>query len=213
MAAVIPRLAGAMPCSGQKWRSQDGTLGWTVSTVTAWHDCYGIPSRIISNCSVVAGIALRVPTPNVSVVDLVIQVEKKTLAEEVNEAFRQAAANEMKGILAVSDVPLVSRDFALTDVSTTIDSSLTMVMVSTAVSPSTVQPSLPQLRYAHGPVIGCQTAAVADDCSTIRVRRPFTQLRHVNVHHLDDSSLPLRHGSCTIFSGGVLFYWQHICGA
>ncbi|CAK0785691.1 hypothetical protein CVIRNUC_008902 [Coccomyxa viridis] len=74
------------------------------------------------------GIALRVPTPNVSVVDLVIQVEKKTLAEEVNEAFRQASMNEMKGILAVSDVPLVSRDFALTDVSTTIDSSLTMVM-------------------------------------------------------------------------------------
>ncbi|KAK9918184.1 hypothetical protein WJX75_002057 [Coccomyxa subellipsoidea] len=74
------------------------------------------------------GIALRVPTPNVSVVDLVIQVEKKTLAEEVNEAFRNAAANELNGILAVSDVPLVSRDFALTDVSTTIDSSLTMVM-------------------------------------------------------------------------------------
>ena len=38
-----------------------------------------------------AGIALRVPTPNVSVVDLVIQVEKKTLAEEVNEAFRQVS--------------------------------------------------------------------------------------------------------------------------
>ncbi|CAL5228152.1 g11232 [Coccomyxa viridis] len=74
------------------------------------------------------GIALRVPTPNVSVVDLVIQVEKKTLAEEVNEAFRQASQNEMKGILAVSDVPLVSRDFAMLDVSTTIDSSLTMVM-------------------------------------------------------------------------------------
>jgi len=79
-----------------------------------------------------AGIALRVPTPNVSVVDLVIQVEKKTLAEEVNEAFRAAAAGEMNGILAVSDIPLVSRDFALTDVSTTIDSSLTMVMVSMA---------------------------------------------------------------------------------
>ena len=69
------------------------------------------------------------PTPNVSVVDLVIQVEKKTLAEEVNEAFRQASQNEMKGILAVSDVPLVSKDFAMLDVSTTIDSSLTMVMV------------------------------------------------------------------------------------
>ncbi len=76
-----------------------------------------------------AGIALRVPTPNVSVVDLVIQVEKKTFAEEVNSAFREAAAGAQKGVLAVSDLPLVSKDFALSDVSTTIDSSLTMVMV------------------------------------------------------------------------------------
>ena len=76
-----------------------------------------------------AGIALRVPTPNVSVVDLVIQVEKKTFAEEVNNAFREAAAGAQKGVLAVSDLPLVSKDFALSDVSTTIDSSLTMVMV------------------------------------------------------------------------------------
>jgi glyceraldehyde-3-phosphate dehydrogenase/erythrose-4-phosphate dehydrogenase len=87
-----------------------------------------LKGRVFVWCA--AGIALRVPTPNVSVVDLVVQVEKKTLAEEVNEAFRQAAANELKGILAVSDVPLVSRDFAMLDVSTTIDSSLTMVMVS-----------------------------------------------------------------------------------
>ena len=76
-----------------------------------------------------AGIALRVPTPNVSVVDLVIQVEKKTFAEEVNNAFREASAGPQKGVLAVSDLPLVSRDFALSDVSTTIDASLTMVMV------------------------------------------------------------------------------------
>jgi len=74
------------------------------------------------------GIALRVPTPNVSVVDLVVQVEKKTLAEEVNEAFRQAANGPLKGILGVSDEPLVSVDFRCTDVSSTIDSSLTMVM-------------------------------------------------------------------------------------
>ena len=47
--------------------------------------------------------------------------------------------NEMKGILAVSDVPLVSRDFALTDVSTTIDSSLTMVMVSSCIDTREVQ--------------------------------------------------------------------------
>jgi glyceraldehyde-3-phosphate dehydrogenase (NADP+) (phosphorylating) len=74
------------------------------------------------------GIALRVPTPNVSVVDLVIQVEKKTFAEEVNAAFREAAAGPMKGVLAVCDQPLVSVDFRCSDVSTSIDSSLTMVM-------------------------------------------------------------------------------------
>jgi glyceraldehyde-3-phosphate dehydrogenase (NADP+) (phosphorylating) len=74
------------------------------------------------------GIALRVPTPNVSVVDLVVQVEKKTFAEEVNAAFRDAANGPMKGILAVCDEPLVSVDFRCTDVSSTVDSSLTMVM-------------------------------------------------------------------------------------
>lgn len=74
------------------------------------------------------GIALRVPTPNVSVVDLVVQVEKKTFAEEVNQAFRTAAAGPMEGILAVCDEPLVSVDFRCTDVSSTVDSSLTMVM-------------------------------------------------------------------------------------
>merc|ERR1711966_327426 len=74
------------------------------------------------------GIALRVPTPNVSVVDLVVQVEKKTTAEEVNDAFRAAAAAELEGILVVTDEPLVSIDFRCADVSTSIDSALTMVM-------------------------------------------------------------------------------------
>ncbi|XP_023638344.1 glyceraldehyde-3-phosphate dehydrogenase A, chloroplastic isoform X2 [Capsella rubella] len=74
------------------------------------------------------GIALRVPTPNVSVVDLVVQVSKKTFAEEVNAAFRDSAEKELKGILEVCDEPLVSVDFRCSDFSTTIDSSLTMVM-------------------------------------------------------------------------------------
>jgi glyceraldehyde-3-phosphate dehydrogenase (NADP+) (phosphorylating) len=74
------------------------------------------------------GIALRVPTPNVSVVDMCIQVEKKCTAEEINTAFREAAAGPMKGILAVCDEPLVSIDFRCSDVSTSIDSALTMVM-------------------------------------------------------------------------------------
>jgi len=74
------------------------------------------------------GIALRVPTPNVSVVDMCIETEKKVTAEEVNDAFRAAAAGPMKGILAVCDEPLVSIDFRCSDVSTSIDSALTMVM-------------------------------------------------------------------------------------
>merc|ERR1712086_1119759 len=74
------------------------------------------------------GIALRVPTPNVSVVDLVIQTSKKVTAEEVNNAFRESAAGPLKGILSVCDEPLVSVDFRCTDQSTTIDSALTMVI-------------------------------------------------------------------------------------
>ncbi|KAL3697172.1 hypothetical protein R1sor_011248 [Riccia sorocarpa] len=75
------------------------------------------------------GIALRVPTPNVSVVDLVINTETKGLtAEDVNNAFREAANGPLKGILDVCDVPLVSIDFRCSDVSSTVDSSLTMVM-------------------------------------------------------------------------------------
>eukprot|EP00245_Coleochaete_scutata_P007568 TRINITY_DN2301_c0_g1_i1.p1 TRINITY_DN2301_c0_g1~~TRINITY_DN2301_c0_g1_i1.p1 ORF type:complete len:457 (+),score=125.41 TRINITY_DN2301_c0_g1_i1:111-1481(+) len=75
------------------------------------------------------GIALRVPTPNVSVVDLVVNTVKKGFtAEDVNTAFRNAANGSLKGILGVSDLPLVSIDFRCSDESSTIDSSLTMVM-------------------------------------------------------------------------------------
>ncbi|NJL85791.1 MAG: type I glyceraldehyde-3-phosphate dehydrogenase [Leptolyngbyaceae cyanobacterium SM1_1_3] len=74
------------------------------------------------------GIALRVPTPNVSVVDLVVQVEKPTIAEQVNEALKEAAEGPMRGILAYSDLPLVSIDYRKTDESSIVDSSLTMVM-------------------------------------------------------------------------------------
>ena len=57
------------------------------------------------------GFSMRVPTPNVSVVDLAVIVEKKTTGDEVNAAFRAAAAGPLKGILAVEDAPLVSIDF------------------------------------------------------------------------------------------------------
>jgi len=57
------------------------------------------------------GFAMRVPTPNVSVVDLVVFTEKKTTVEEVNAAMKEAASGSMKGILGVEDGELVSMDF------------------------------------------------------------------------------------------------------
>ncbi|WP_019504971.1 type I glyceraldehyde-3-phosphate dehydrogenase [Pleurocapsa sp. PCC 7319] len=74
------------------------------------------------------GIAMRVPTPNVSVVDLVAQVEKNTIAEEVNDALKKASEGSLKGILGYTELPLVSSDFRGTDVSSTIDGQLTLVL-------------------------------------------------------------------------------------
>ena len=74
------------------------------------------------------GIAMRVPTPNVSVVDLVVQVEKKTFTEEVNQVLQEAAEGPLNGILEYSDLPLVSSDYRGRDASSIVDASLTMVM-------------------------------------------------------------------------------------
>lgn len=74
------------------------------------------------------GIALRVPTPNVSIVDLVVQVEKSTIAEQVNEALKEAANKSLKGILEYSELELVSSDYCGNDASSIVDASLTMVM-------------------------------------------------------------------------------------
>jgi glyceraldehyde 3-phosphate dehydrogenase len=74
------------------------------------------------------GFSMRVPTPNVSVVDLVVLVEKPTTGEEVNAAFRTAAAGPLKGILAVEDAPLVSMDFRGNSHSSIVDSAYTKVM-------------------------------------------------------------------------------------
>ncbi len=74
------------------------------------------------------GVALRVPTPNVSMVDFVVQVEKPTIAEELNQAFKNASQNELKGFLGYSDLPLVSSDYKGNDNSSIVDASLTMVL-------------------------------------------------------------------------------------
>jgi glyceraldehyde 3-phosphate dehydrogenase len=74
------------------------------------------------------GFAMRVPTPNVSVVDLNAILDKKTSAEEVNTALREAAAGPLKGLLQVSDAELVSIDFKGNPHSSIVDSPYTKVM-------------------------------------------------------------------------------------
>ncbi|MEE8640017.1 MAG: type I glyceraldehyde-3-phosphate dehydrogenase, partial [bacterium] len=74
------------------------------------------------------GFAVRVPTPNVSLVDLTVVVEKDIDAAAVNDAMRAAAAGPMKGILEVSDEPLVSIDYNHTSASATVDAALTKVI-------------------------------------------------------------------------------------
>ncbi|WP_342535916.1 glyceraldehyde-3-phosphate dehydrogenase [Sporosarcina sp. FSL K6-3508] len=74
------------------------------------------------------GLALRIPTPNVSLVDLVVDVEKDVTVEEVNNAFLKAANGPLKGIMRFTTEPLVSIDFNTTTESATIDGLSTMVM-------------------------------------------------------------------------------------
>ncbi len=73
------------------------------------------------------GMSMRVPTPNVSIVDLTARVEKPATVQAVNDAFRAAASGYLKGILAVSDEPLVSIDFNGDLHSATVDAPLTAV--------------------------------------------------------------------------------------
>jgi glyceraldehyde 3-phosphate dehydrogenase len=79
------------------------------------------------------GFSLRVPTPTVSIVDFTADVGRRTSVDELNDAFRAAEAGPMKGILGVSDEPLVSSDFRGDSRSSIIDSSMTMVIGGTLV--------------------------------------------------------------------------------
>jgi glyceraldehyde 3-phosphate dehydrogenase len=74
------------------------------------------------------GVAVRVPTPNVSVVDLTVQLGKSASPEEINGAFKKAAAGPMKGVLAVTDEELVSIDFRGNEASSVVDAPLTKVV-------------------------------------------------------------------------------------
>jgi glyceraldehyde 3-phosphate dehydrogenase len=79
------------------------------------------------------GVSLRVPTPDVSLVDLTAEVEKRTTIEEVNAAFKKAAQGALKGILDVSDEPLVSVDYIGSLYSSVVDAMSTNVIDGTLV--------------------------------------------------------------------------------
>lgn len=77
------------------------------------------------------GFAMRVPTPNVSITDLVVELEKPATAEEINAALKAAAEGELKGIMAFSEEPLVSRDYNGNPHSSIVDGLSTMVVEGT----------------------------------------------------------------------------------
>ena len=74
------------------------------------------------------GMALRIPTPDVSIVDFVATLKKEVTEEEVNAAFKKAAKKELKGILDYSEEPLVSSDLIHNPYSAIVDCPLTMVI-------------------------------------------------------------------------------------
>ena len=80
-----------------------------------------------------AGMAIRVPTPNVSLIDLVVETEKATSVAEVNAAMLAASENGLKGILDYCDLPLVSHDFNGSAASSTLDALSTAVLGGTMV--------------------------------------------------------------------------------
>ena len=74
------------------------------------------------------GMAIRVPTPNVSVIDLVVELKKKATAEAINTSLRKAAEGPLKGVLQYSEDPLVSSDLIGNEHSSIVDATLTMIL-------------------------------------------------------------------------------------
>ena len=74
------------------------------------------------------GLAIRVPTPNVSLLDLTVELEKKVNRDEINNAFKKASEGELKGILKYTELPLVSSDYRGESHSAVVDGLLTMTI-------------------------------------------------------------------------------------
>ena len=74
------------------------------------------------------GMAIRVPTPNVSVIDLVVELKKEATADAINASLRRAAEGPLKGVLQYSEEPLVSSDLIGNEHSSIVDATLTMIL-------------------------------------------------------------------------------------
>jgi len=95
--------------SNKDWRGGRGIQGNIIPSSTGAAKAVG---KVIPSLNgKLTGLAFRVPTPNVSVVDLVVRLEKPTTYEEIKQTFKEAAANEYKGIIGYTEDSLVSTDF------------------------------------------------------------------------------------------------------
>ena len=128
------------------------------------------------------GLALRMPTPTVSLVDFVADLERGTTVEEVNAAFKAAAEGELKGILAYEEEPLVSIDFKGNPASSIFDPGLTMVIDGTMVKAAgLVRQRVGLLVSDGGPVRGdgVEGAVGSRSCTCSRSGRP-SALAHLS---------------------------------
>jgi glyceraldehyde 3-phosphate dehydrogenase len=102
----------------------------TIHSYTADQNLMDLPHKDLrrARAAALTGMAFRVPTPNVSVVDLAVVLRKKTNPEEINQSFKEASQGSLKGILDYTEEPLVSKDFNGNSYSSIIDGLSTLVI-------------------------------------------------------------------------------------
>ena len=111
---------------GKDWRAGRSALNNLIPASTGAAKAVG---KVIPELEgKLTGMAVRVPTPDVSLVDLTIRTEKECSAEDIKAAIKKAAEGKLKGILAYTDQPVVSQDFVHSSASSTFDAEATMTL-------------------------------------------------------------------------------------
>jgi len=113
----------------KSWRdARGGAVNIIPATTGAAKACTIVIPELAGK---ITGMAFRVPTPNVSVVDLTVKVEKETSYEEIMKTIRETAVGELENVIQVTDVPLVSSDYNTTPFSSSVDAAAGMQLNST----------------------------------------------------------------------------------